>query len=57
MTGKKNCTATTVPGLGHGFSPPRKAREHPLLDITVGPISPSFLETLKTLARELVNAE
>jgi pimeloyl-ACP methyl ester carboxylesterase len=51
--GKKNCTATIVAGLGHGFSAPRKPREHPLLDITVGPIALSFLDTLKALALRL----
>lgn len=53
IAGKRDCAATILPGLGHGFSVPRKPRQHPLLDITVGPISPGFLETLKKLAIQL----
>jgi len=51
--GKSDCEATIVPGLGHGFSRPRGPRRHPLLDITVGPIAPSFLSDLQSLAIKL----
>jgi pimeloyl-ACP methyl ester carboxylesterase len=49
---KTDCEAYLVPGLGHGFSPPKPPRSHPVLDQTEGPVSPAFLEmfarTLKT---------
>lgn len=51
--GKSNCYVNLVEGVGHGFSPPRGPRRHPLVDITVGPISTSFLDTLRQLAKGL----
>jgi pimeloyl-ACP methyl ester carboxylesterase len=51
--GKKNCEVHIVSGLGHGFSPPRGPRKHPLLDITVGPVEQSFLDLLGSLITRL----
>jgi pimeloyl-ACP methyl ester carboxylesterase len=50
---KKNCSVTVVPGVGHGFSPPKKPRSHPLLDMTLGPVEPSFQDLLTQVAQEL----
>ena len=51
--GKKDCALTVVPGVGHGFSPPKGPRHHPFLDMTVGPVEESFAATLKTYAESL----
>lgn len=50
---KENCFVTIVPGLGHGFSPPRRPREHPLLDMTIGSVSKGFQEILMELGHSL----
>ena len=50
---KKNCAVFIVPELGHGFSPPRGPRHQVYLDATIGPISPSFQNTLYKFASEL----
>ena len=50
---KQNCRVTIVPGEGRGFSPPRPPRSHPYLDLTIGRISNSFLETLGALATSI----
>lgn len=47
---KKNCTVTTVQGVGHCFSAPRPPRQQPLADMTMGPVSPDFQSTLTELA-------
>ncbi len=46
---KTNCYLNIVNGLGHGFSPPRGPRRHPLADLTVGPIDPRMTNELKKL--------
>lgn len=46
---KSNCIVTIVPGLGHGFSVPKPPRAHPYLDMTVGPVSQDFLDTMSAL--------
>jgi hypothetical protein len=50
---KKDCSVHLIDGLGHGFSPPRGPRRHPLADLTVGPIHPKMVDEMKQLAREL----
>lgn len=55
--GKENCYVTIVPGVGHGFSPPKAPRRHPLLDMTIGPVEPAFQEVLFQLGRKLVRFE
>jgi pimeloyl-ACP methyl ester carboxylesterase len=50
---KKDCEVKILKGLGHGFSPPRGPRKHPLLDITVGPVDEIFVEELKSLVVRL----
>ena len=50
---KNNCFVEIVPGVQHGFSPPRAPRRHPLLDISVGPVEPFFQEELAKLAKQL----
>jgi len=55
--GKKNCVVTIVPGLGHGFSPPRPPRRHQLLDLTVGPVAPEFQAVLRDLGSRLAKAK
>ena len=50
---KSNCYVTLVEGLGHGFSPPRGPRRHPLADLTIGPIAPEFLDTLAQFSKSL----
>lgn len=53
QVGKSDCYVNLVQGLGHGFSPPRGPRRHPLADLTVGPVAPTFLDTLAQLAAGL----
>ena len=53
QTNHPHCVVTIIPGLGHGFSPPKKPRAHPLLDMTLGPIDESFEELLFQLAKKL----
>lgn len=50
---KSNCFVTLVPGVGHGFSPPKPPRSHPFLDMTVGPANQSFLDQLTALGQQL----
>lgn len=50
---KSNCSVTVVPGLGHGFSPPRAPRAQPLIDGTLGPVDRSFQDDLFQLGRHL----
>jgi pimeloyl-ACP methyl ester carboxylesterase len=50
---KSDCRITLVFGVGHAFSPPKAPRAHPLLDMTLGPVSPAFSEILQGLATEL----
>ncbi|MDD2805793.1 MAG: hypothetical protein PHV33_09570 [Elusimicrobiales bacterium] len=50
--GKTNCLVEIIPGVQHGFSPP-KPPGHPLLNIAVGPIGPELLSSLGKLAKEL----
>lgn len=50
---KKDCEVKILKGLGHGFSPPRGPRKHPLLDITVGPVAETFIDDLKILVTKL----
>lgn len=50
---KTDCSLTIIPGVGHGFSPPRGPRRHPLADLTVGPISESTVTELRELAAQL----
>lgn len=54
---KQNCHVTLVPGLTHGMSKPRSPRGHRLLDETLGPVDPSFLELESDLARELLSTQ
>ena len=51
--GKKDCFIDILPGLGHGFSPPRGPRRHPLADLTVGPVSSSLTGKFDVLAKTL----
>ena len=51
--GKKDCVLTIIPGVGHGFSPPRGPRRHPLADLTVGPVNDSTITELRKLATKL----
>jgi uncharacterized protein len=51
--GKRNCFIKIIPGVGHGFSPPRGPRRQPLADLTVGPISPILINELDRLAKVL----
>ena len=51
--GKSNVSVNLVPGLGHGFAPPRPPRAHPYLDRTRGPVDAGFLQTLRNLAMTL----
>lgn len=51
--GKSNCYVQLVPGLCHGFSPPRPPRADPVLDLTIGPVEPSFQKTLLELGKKL----
>jgi uncharacterized protein len=53
---KLNCSITIVPGVGHGFSLPRAPRFHPLLDITVGPVTPDFQNMLFNLGQKLLGS-
>lgn len=49
--GKRDCEIHLVPGLGHGLSPPKPPRSHPLLDQTEGPVDAKFLvEFTRTVA-------
>ena len=41
---KKDCASHVVPGVGHFFSAPRPPRSQMLVDATLGPVSPDFLE-------------
>lgn len=50
---KNDCIVSLIPGVGHGFSPPVPPRSHPFLDMTVGPPSQDFLNTLAGLAIRL----
>ncbi len=50
---KQNCFVTIVPGVGHAFSAPRGPRAHPLLDMTLGPVSGEFLEVLSKTAEHV----
>jgi pimeloyl-ACP methyl ester carboxylesterase len=52
---KVNCHVSIVPGLGHGFSPPKGPRAHPFLDMTVGPVDRSFLALVLDLGKRLAN--
>jgi dienelactone hydrolase len=51
--GKANVSVTIVPGVGHGFSPPRPPRSQPLLDITIGPVEERFQNILFALAQKI----
>lgn len=50
---KGNCAVTIVPGVGHGFSPPKVPRKHPMLDLTLGPVTETFQETLFSLGSNI----
>jgi pimeloyl-ACP methyl ester carboxylesterase len=50
---KKNCYVTIVPGVGHGFSPPKAPRAQKLLDATLGPVTPAFQSMLFDLAKKI----
>lgn len=50
---KKDCEVKILKALGHGFSPSRGPRIHPLLDITVGPVAEIFINDLKVLVSKL----
>lgn len=54
---KLNCYINIVPGLGHGFSPPKGERKHPLLDISIGPIEESFLDFFENYLENVVLGE
>jgi len=51
---KMNCYLEVIPGVGHGFSPPRAPRSHPYLDMTVGPVVSRVTDLLKEFAMNLV---
>jgi pimeloyl-ACP methyl ester carboxylesterase len=51
--GKRNVWLTILPGVGHGFSPPRPPRGQPLLDITVGPVGPKCIDRLFDLGKTI----
>jgi dienelactone hydrolase len=44
--GNSRIKVVIVPGVGHGFSPPRPPRKQRLLDLTIGPVDPTFQDLL-----------
>ena len=56
LKNKTNCYVEIVPNLQHGFSSPRGPRHHPLIDMTLGPIDPSFQKRLLQFAKQLYPA-
>ena len=50
---KSDCYLHLIPDVGHGFSPPRGPRRHPLADLTVGPVNDKTLSDLDNLAHAL----
>jgi hypothetical protein len=50
---KANCNVSFVPAVGHAFSAPRPPRAQPVVDMTLGPVSPDFQATLRELAGRL----
>jgi hypothetical protein len=53
LNNKMNCYVEIVPNFQHGFSAPRGPRHHPLLDLALGPVDPSFQNRLFQLAKEI----
>lgn len=51
--GRTNCFVEIIPGVQHSFNLPKPPRRHPLLDIAVAPVENSFLERLKSFAKQL----
>ncbi len=51
---KTNCEVEIISGLQHAFSQPKPPRKHPLLDITLGPVSTEFQRRLRELAESLL---
>jgi pimeloyl-ACP methyl ester carboxylesterase len=52
-THKLNCEVQLVEGLGHGMSKPSLPRQQKLLDATLGPVDPLFIDRLSKLANKL----
>ncbi len=56
LKNKMNCYVEIVPDFQHGFSSPRGPRQHPLLDLTLGPVDPSFQKILFQFAKKIYPA-